>query len=76
MNRETKQLVDVVIQIIDSGLGAKYENPYFFLFDANGNRWEKFPEQMSPQDIRKFIRARYGSQLAQCIAEAPQLTLH
>jgi hypothetical protein len=74
MNQETKELIAVLIQIIDAGL--PFANPYFFLYDAEGKLWEKFPEQMSPRDIRKFIRARYGSQCAEWTAEAPQLTLH
>jgi hypothetical protein len=77
MNRETKELTDVVISIIDSGLGAKYENPYFlYVFDANGKPWPVPVWEMGRDEIIRYVRQRYGNQYAQWTADASALTIH
>ena len=77
MNRETKQLIEVVISIIDAGLGAKYENPYFIhVFDADGQPWPVPVWEMGRAEIINYVRNRFGDECAQMTAEAPALTLH
>ena len=52
----------VVSDIIDANfLGS---NPFFRVCDAEGRPWPKSPREMSPADIREFVRNRFPKSLS------------
>jgi hypothetical protein len=75
--RDFNDLTGIVIQIIDAGLPAENNNPYFLcVYDVDGRPWPIPASLMGRQEIIKYVRQRFGDYAASATAAAEALTLH
>jgi hypothetical protein len=68
----------LVNEIIEAGIPppGDLQNPFFVLFDADGQRWGKLPHQMSAADILEFVDNRFGAVFVGFCKTFPELTTH
>jgi hypothetical protein len=68
----------LVNEIIEAGIPAPgdLQNPFFVLFDADGQRWGKLPYQMSAADILEYVDNRFGPLFVGFIKDRAEFTTH